>query len=117
MAAKKTSTKKAASAKQVPAGKAAAKMAVAKSPAAKKAKPKLSGLEAAAKVLAESGEAMRAKEIVEQMAAKGYWFSPAGKTPQATIYSAMLREIKNKGKDARFTKTGRGRFALRSRTN
>ena len=114
MAAKKTSMKKATSPKQVPVEKASAKMAVAKSPAPKKAKPKLSGLDAAAMVLAESPEPMRAKEIVEQMAAKGYWKSPAGKTPQATIYAAMLREISVKGRDARFRKTERGHFVLRS---
>ena len=32
-------------------------------------------------------------------------------TPQATLYAAMLREIKTKGKDARFVKTERGKFA------
>ena len=114
MAAKTTTSKMATSPKQVPANKASTKMATTKKPAAKKVKGKMSGLDAAAKVLAESPEPMRAKEIVEQMAAKEYWSSPAGKTPQATIYSAMLREIKKKGKDARFTKTQRGRFALRS---
>ena len=111
MAAKKTASKKATSPKQVPANKASAKMAATKKPVAKKADGKMSGLDAAAKVLAESREPMRAKEIVAQMAVKGYWSSPGGKTPQATIYSAMLREIKAKGRDARFKKTDRGRFA------
>ncbi len=32
-------------------------------------------------------------------------------TPQATLYSAILREIKTKGKDGPFQKTERGRFA------
>ncbi len=116
MAAKKTTTKKATSRKQAPAKKASAKRASSKKPAAKKApakktKGKMSGLDAAAKVLAESGEPMRAKEIVEQMVAKGYWKSPAGKTPHATLYAAIAREIANKGKDARFKKTERGKFA------
>jgi hypothetical protein len=31
------------------------------------------------------------------MAAKGYWTSPAGRTPTATLYSAILRELKTKG--------------------
>ncbi len=116
MAAKKTTTKKATSRKQAPAKKASAKRASSKKPAAKKArakktKGKMSGLDAAAKVLAESGEPMRAKEIVEQMEAKGYWKSPGGKTPHATIYAAILREIRDKGKDARFKKMERGLFA------
>ena len=45
------------------------------------------------------------------MAGKGYGTSPGGKTPAATLYSAMLREIATKGDQARFTKTGRGHFA------
>ena len=51
-----------------------------------------------------------AKSHSEAMAAKGYWTSPGGKTPHATLYSAMSREIKGKGKDSRFKKTDRGLF-------
>ena len=84
-----------------------------------KAKPKsankrLSALDAAAKVLAESTEPMNTKEMVEAMAAKGYWSTPGGKTPHATLYCAILREIKAKGSDARFTKTERGKFTAKS---
>lgn len=76
------------------------------------AKPKkLSALDAAAKVLAESGQAMTCQEMIDSMAAKGYWTSPGGKTPAATLYSAILREVANKGDQARFTKTERGKFA------
>jgi hypothetical protein len=46
------------------------------------------------------------------MAAKKLWTSPGGKTPSATLYSAILREINVKGKDARFKKTERGKFTL-----
>jgi hypothetical protein len=45
------------------------------------------------------------------MAARRYWKSPGGKTPEATLYSAILREINIKGKDARLRKTGPGKFA------
>jgi hypothetical protein len=72
---------------------------------------KMSALDAAAKVLADSSEPLGAKQMVEAMTAKGYWTSPGGKTPHATLYSAILREIGIKGKDARFKKTDRGRFA------
>ena len=41
------------------------------------------------------------------MAAKGYWSSPNGQTPAATLYSAILREINVKGKESRFKKTER----------
>jgi hypothetical protein len=50
--------------------------------------------------------------MIDAMAKKGYWTSPGGKTPAATLYSAILREISTKGKDARFTKTERGKFAI-----
>ena len=74
-------------------------------------KPKrVSGLDAAARVLAESGQPMTAKEMVEEAESKGYWKSPGGKTPHATVYSAIIREITKKGDDARFRKTERGRF-------
>ena len=85
-------------------------------PAKKTAKKKthrgMSAIDAAAKVLGESKQPMTAKEMVEAMAAKGYWKSPGGKTPHATLYSAVLRECQKKGKDARFKKVERGKFAL-----
>jgi hypothetical protein len=71
---------------------------------------KLSALDAAAKVLQESGQPMNCQEMIQAMAAKGYWTSPAGKTPAATLYSAIAREIKIKGDQARFHKTARGQF-------
>ncbi|MCZ2095635.1 MAG: winged helix-turn-helix domain-containing protein [Anaerolineae bacterium] len=70
----------------------------------------MSGLDAAAKVLADAGEPMRAKAIVDAMIGGGLWKS-GGKTPHATIYAAMIREIAAKGDAARFRKTDRGLFA------
>jgi hypothetical protein len=80
----------------------------------KKAAGPLSAIDAAAKVLGESGQSMTSKELIEAMAAKGYWKSPGGLTPHATLYSAILREITAKGRDARFTKIERGKFALKT---
>ena len=74
----------------------------------------MSALDAATKVLAETKRPMTVKEMIEAMAAKNYWRSPGGATPSATLYSALLRELNSKGKNARFTKTERGKFALRS---
>lgn len=71
---------------------------------------KLSALSAAARVLAESDESLSVKQMIEQMSEKGYWSSPGGKTPHATLYSAILREIAGKGELSRFVKTDRGRF-------
>ena len=121
MAAKKTTTKKATTRKAT-ARKSAATKPEASKPAAKKhpvkkagsAKKKLSALDAAAKVLGEATEPMASKEMIEAMATKGYWTSPGGKTPHATLYAAIIREINTKGADARFVKTDRGRFALKT---
>lgn len=73
---------------------------------------KLSALDAAAKLLAETKEPMNCKEMIDAIAAKGYWTSPGGKTPHATLYSAILRELATKGKEARFVKTERGKFVF-----
>jgi hypothetical protein len=54
---------------------------------------------------------MTCLEMIDAMSKKGYWTSPGGATPQATLYSALLREIKTKGNEARFKKTERGKFA------
>ncbi len=88
------------------------KAAAKKKPAAKK-RAKTSALDAAAKVLGEAKGPLTTKEMIDAMATKGYWKSPGGKTPDRTLYSAILREIVTKGKEARFTKTERGKFALR----
>jgi hypothetical protein len=63
-------------------------------------------------VLAEAGRPLTCPELIAAMAAQGYWASPAGRTPSATLYSALLREITTKGPRARFRKAGRGLFAL-----
>jgi hypothetical protein len=56
---------------------------------------------------------MNSKQMIEAMAAKGLWTSPGGKTPHATLYSAIIREIATKGKDSRFVKKDRGQFAAK----
>jgi hypothetical protein len=84
----------------------------AKAPKTPKApKPKrVSALDAAAQVLAASEVPMRAKEMIAAMEAKGLWRSPGGKTPEATLYAAIIREIAAKGTAARFKKHERGVF-------
>jgi hypothetical protein len=72
---------------------------------------KLSALDAAAKVLGEAGQPLNCQEMIATMAEKGYWKSPGGKTPAATLYSALLREITTKEPASRFVKTERGKFA------
>src|SRR5262249_19285665 len=85
-----------------------AKAKKAKEPQAKKT----SALDAAFRVLEEAGQPMTCPEMIESMTAKRYWTSPKGMTPAATLYSAVLREIKAKGKESRFVKTERGKFGL-----
>lgn len=76
------------------------------------AEPKrTSALDAAAQVLQEAGKPMRAKELIAEMSARGLWTSPGGKTPEATLYAAMIKEIATKGHAARFEKVDRGQFA------
>lgn len=74
---------------------------------------RLSALDAALRVLAESGQAMSCQELIAVMTAKNYWSSPKGRTPAATLYACFLREMKIKGDKARMVKTTRGKFALR----
>jgi len=75
----------------------------------------MSGIDAAAKILVDAGGAMSCKAMVEEAIEKGYW-KPGGKTPAATMYAAILREIQKKGDASRFVKTERGKFALKATT-
>jgi hypothetical protein len=109
---KKTAKKSAAKTTKAP---KAAKQPKAPKPKAAKpasdAKPKrVSALDAAAQVLAKAGKPMRSQEMIAAMAEQGLWTSPGGKTPHATLYAAILREIGAKGDQARFRKTDRGQF-------
>ena len=110
MATKQKSSKKAPKANATPKAKGGKPAKKAKSPTEAKEK-KLSAIDAAAQVLAASKEPMNTKQMIEQMAAKGLWTSPGGKTPHATLYSAIIREIATKGKESRFVKKDRGQFA------
>lgn len=108
-AARAAKTPKAAKVKSDTSERAAKPRAAAKVATPAGDKP-MSGLDAAAKVLADAGEPMRAKAIVDAAIGGGLWRS-AGKTPHATIYAAIIREIAAKGVQARFRKTDRGLFA------
>ena len=104
MAAKRTSKSQTTSKT-----KAAAKKRGAETTKPQAKDKKLSALDAAAKVLA-AGESMTTKELIDAMAAKGYWTSPGGKTPERTLYSALARDIAANGKESRFKKGERGQF-------
>lgn len=94
-----------------------AKNATRANQAAQKANPgkaaktkKFSLLDAAAKVLAEHTDGLRSREMVKIVIEKGLWTPGAGKTPHASLYAAIIREISAKGKNARFAKAERGLF-------
>ncbi len=73
---------------------------------------KLSCVKAALQVLETASEPMNAQEMITAMVEQNLWESPGGKTPHATLYSAILRDLKN-GDESRFVKTERGRFTVR----
>lgn len=76
---------------------------------AKPAKEKrASGLDLAANVLVEAKEPLDAKTIAQRAIAAGW--KTNGKTPHATLYAAIIREISDKGSESRFRKVDRGRF-------
>ena len=122
MATKKTTksdkTKKSTKAETAPPveqGDAGAATPATKTKAGKAKAPrarKTSALDAALRALEDAGQPMTCPEMIEAMTAKKYWTSPKGLTPAATLYSAVLREIKAKGKAARFVKAERGKFGL-----
>ncbi|MFB3894595.1 MAG: winged helix-turn-helix domain-containing protein [Phycisphaerae bacterium] len=69
--------------------------------------PRHSLANAAILVLADAKEPMNAKAIVELATENGLYKPGDGKTPEATLYSAMLRD-----KKARFHKADRGVWTL-----
>ena len=72
----------------------------------------LSLLNAAAAVLERSEAPMAVKGMIEEAKAQGLWTPRGGKTPEQTLYSAIIREIRDKGSESRFRKDGRGLFAF-----
>ena len=103
-------------ASQSPATPAAPDKPVRTKPARSRADHGMSALDAAFKVLSglnakEAAEGVTTGELVMRMENAGLWKSPGGKTPAATLYSAMTREIATKQSEARFRRIGPGRFA------
>jgi len=81
------------------------------------ARPRMSALDAAAEVLGrlpskEANNGLSVKDLIEGMEKAGLWESPGGKTPSATLYSALIREIKERKADSRFKRIAPGKFSL-----
>ena len=82
-------------------------------PSPKAVPPKGLGLlSAAAAVLERSDAPMSVKAMIEAAKSEGLWTPGSGKTPEQTLYSAIIREIRDKGNASRFRKEGRGLFAF-----
>lgn len=62
---------------------------------------KPSGLDAAVRVLREADKPMKMDEAVKVALEKECW-QTGGKTPAATVYAAVIREIAAKGAESRF---------------
>ncbi|MBM4020549.1 MAG: hypothetical protein FJ288_19900 [Planctomycetes bacterium] len=92
--------------KAAEAGRAAKKAKAAKP----KGERKPGCLDAAAKVLADAGEPLGCNEMMTRILKRGLW-TTSGRTPAATLYSALLRDVR-KGAASRFCKAAKGRFAL-----
>jgi hypothetical protein len=83
---------------------------------------KMSLVDAAIHVMKEVDEPLPAgrhgintKRMVALVTERDLWQpSRGGKTPHATLYSAILREIRDKGDDSRFEKVERGKFTLKN---
>lgn len=79
-------------------------------------KKPMSCLTAAVQVLQErkaKDGPLSCPEMIQRMRANGYWQPRrGGKTPGATLYSAILREIQKKAKASRFVKAEPGKFTL-----
>lgn len=86
------------------------KAAPERKPAAPAGERKLSLVNAAAAVLERSDEPMTVRRMIDAAKEQKLWEPGAGKTPEQTLYSAIMREIKAKGDASRFVKDARGHF-------
>lgn len=81
------------------------------------AQPRMSALDAAAEILSrlaskDVAAGLSVKDLIERMEKANLWQSPGGKTPSATLYSALIREIKQRRTDSRFKRIAPGKFSL-----
>ena len=70
-------------------------------------------MSAVSQVLHEATEPLHYEEITRRILDRGLW-QTSGKTPAATVNAQLAMDIKRKGADSRFRRTGRGMFSLNS---
>jgi hypothetical protein len=74
----------------------------------------MSGLDAAYKILLETGQAMNAKTITKIALEQGIW-NPQGSTPDLTLSAALQNDVKKKGSQSRFARADQpGHYIARS---
>ena len=73
----------------------------------------MSALDAIETVLTEVGEPRHYREITRLIMGRALWTTD-GKTPEATINALLSVDVKKKGPQSRFQRTGKGVFALRT---
>ena len=75
-------------------------------------------LSAAIRVLEERDDqnlSLSTDEMIERMAAKGYWQSARGKTPAGTLCSTISGHIKSAGEHSLIIRAGPNKYTLRPR--
>lgn len=90
------------------------KAAPERKPAAPAGERKLSLVNAAAAVLERSDEPMTVRRMIDAAKEQKLWEPGAGKTPEQTLYSAILREMKKHGDASTFVLVAKGHFKLRT---
>ena len=72
----------------------------------------MSALSAVETLLTETGTPLHYREITSLILERGLW-TTEGKTPEATVNALLAVDIKKRGTNSRFQRTGEGMFALR----
>ena len=111
MATRKNATATKATTKKSASKPAKKQTTASTTPTTPTAPTKMSQIQAAMAVLKKARKPMGCKEMVEAMEAQGLWSTPGGKTPHATLYASILRDVA-RGDEARFAKVDRGQFKL-----
>lgn len=71
-------------------------------------------LDAAVRMLREARRPMRLVDLYMEMSSRGYWSSPRGRTPWATLSAAIGTEIRQRGPQSRFVKVDHGLYTVSS---
>ncbi len=73
----------------------------------------MSALQAVEKLLAQVGKPLHYRELTRLILERGLWHT-TGKTPEATVNALLAVDIKERGSNSTFQRTGEGIFALRA---